>query len=257
MTKAIKLHGIKNINLHLIDAAFTDYIEACFFENKKVESIDVSNDIDQKLQTFIDQVSMQNKEKNSLQATSYAIQLAIQHEEFRQLASLLHILSDGNIQIYIYPNAQAYKECCLNNNDMLADIISAIDFEPDGHFYVPCIMDYYSLMYDTLKQDGVAIFSDRVSNFDQFNLFDRIFNKNCVSVHTKKATCPLGYFENIIKRTEAYEQSNDIVNSKKEILKINNNEFVTRAFEFKYLSAIQALHFGALTAGLMYYAIHS
>lgn len=88
LTKAIKLHGIKNINLHLIDAAFTDYIEACFFENKKVASIDVSNDIDQKLQTFIDQVSMQNKEKISLQATSYAIQLAIQHKQFRQLASL-------------------------------------------------------------------------------------------------------------------------------------------------------------------------
>lgn len=194
--QATTLHGIKNVNIHLIDEQFDVYTGALSKLNQK--SLNTAEKFNKHFHSF-SLIKEQTEEMQKLCANY----LNGTHEKLRQFVSLLKVLSENNIKVYLHTDVESYYKSCVNNPAMQADIIAAIDFEIEFG-YEQCVLGYYYLMYNTLKKGGVAILADNFLNKSRrLPLKDRIFKKSnntFISVHTKKEVCSAKYLKNLEKK---------------------------------------------------------
>jgi hypothetical protein len=204
--KAIQSQGVKNINIHLVDTQFEKYIKA--FKTFNQGPINTAARFDAQCQEY--SLAVEQDAENQEQCQKY---LRIQTELFREFVSFLKVLSEDKIKVYVHGNAESYREYCMQNPEMQADMISAIDFDQES--YESTLYDYYYLIYTTLKKDGIAILADNFLQENGLELLDDLSpekprgkkpNKKTVnkqrkdmfmSIHTKKKECSKELFEQL------------------------------------------------------------
>ncbi len=155
LAKSVKLHGISNINIHLIDTKYTSYTQALSGLNHHVTQVNLCNDRSSAFYTY--SLSKESEKRMQQKCEMY---LTVMHEQLRQFVSLVQVLSDKNIKIYIHKDAASYQKNCIAHPDLQADLLIAMDFGPNPFVYKGMLRDYYSLIYHSLKAGGVAIFAD-------------------------------------------------------------------------------------------------
>lgn len=268
LTQAVSLHNTYNINIHLIDPKYGALIQALSTINNQSNVVNIAS-----YNNFNFHDYSIAKESEAYRQQQYEKNLMFGQEQFRQFILMVKQLSDNNIRVFVHKSAQAYYEFCTQHPEMRADVISAMDLEPEFR-YETAIKDYYYLIYHTLKKGGVAILADNDLGPEKLNLIDYVtrkapnaaiiikwsfletmwkhivdlsrdkidsslqhlnkFNTVFVGVHSKQAECSNECLQGLT--CTFAECSNNYSALNAELKKLDNNEFISYKNEFQNIS---------------------
>ena len=289
LAQAIDIHNICNINIHLVDPQYGALIKAVSIIDDQSGTINIARynnfnfhdySVKEELETY-----MQQQCETSLMFAQ---------EKFRQFVSMVKLLSYNNVRVFVHRSAQDYNEFCVEHPEMRADVISAIDLEPEFR-YETAIKDYYLLIYHALKSGGVAILADNDLGPEKLNIIDYIaykapneafkivwsfretvwkhvvdlsydeiysslryldrFNTVFVGVHSKQAECSSECLQAITRIFTECSNNYSALNA--ELKKLDNNEFISHKHEFQNISATKKTLFAALLLAGGIYAVRA
>lgn len=286
LVRAVYLHNINNINIHLVDPSYGSFIEALSTIQGQSNAIKIDHYNNFNFHDY----SLKKESEINMQQSCEKY-LMIEQEMFRQFISCIKQFSDNKIKVFVHKSAEAYCEFCMQHPNMRADVISAMDLEPEIR-YENAMKDYYKLMYHALKKGGVAILADNDLGPEKLNMIDYVANKTpnivCliqylfyettlkhiinlsqktishpmrhynkfntvfVGVHYKKEECLDEYLQNFDNALALPCKGYLKLNA--ELKKLDNNEFMTHTNEFKNISATNILSIGVMAIAMMHTA---
>lgn len=181
LTKFFKQAPNKNVHIVCIDHGYIPFIALCnaFRQN----NLEVSNSLVQQIYTFADITQRDFSAKKE-----FVKFLLLTQHRFKQFVSYVNSISNNKCKVTIFGELVPYLKWCKENPEMAADVLTAIDFQI-GPKYFGTVLQYYRLLLENLKKNGVAVLADNQLNTIGLSFIDLLKTQAALKVHTKKEQC--------------------------------------------------------------------
>lgn len=268
LAQAVGMHNIHNINIHLVDSDYQALIRALSILDDQPGAVNIA-----KYNGFNFHDYSLTQELDPYRQQACQQYLMFRQEKFRQFVSIVKQLSNNSIRVFLHQSVADYCEFCTQQSEMRADVVAAMDLEPEFG-YETAIKDYYRLIYYVLKKGGVAILADNDLGAEKLNMIDYIGHKapnaallavwsfretmwkHVVDLSRDEIDSSLQYFDKFnsifvgvhYKQAECSEEClsalekafagccNDYSGLNTELKKLDNNKFVSFKNEFQNIS---------------------